>query len=227
MNLKRRKPPVQATDRETFEEQFAALCAGFNVPCTLPRRHAYFLGLAKMSIEQFARVVERCLADNGPEEMPTVNVLWKLHKAPRAAPVSPPAAPAVPDPEHIVYFANRLLFMHLRMRGGLVSTGEFAAAHGMKNCATSDELERCLAFKRALVAEFMGYVNEGEELATPAEFIRRWGLGLQRVSEVSAEEVRALAQIAIGPECAVPFPAFMARPIDSQRQVPAGFRGIA
>ncbi len=76
---------MQATDREAFEEQFAALCAGFNVPCTLPRRHAYFLGLAKMSLQQFARVVERCLADNGPEEMPTVSAMWRLHRERRLA----------------------------------------------------------------------------------------------------------------------------------------------
>lgn len=218
---------MQATDREAFEEQFAALCAGFNVPCTLPRRHAYFLGLAKMSLQQFARVVERCLADNGPEEMPTVSAMWRLHRERRLAQAVAEKSAEVPDPEHIVYFANRLLFMHLRHRAGLASPGEFKPAKGMENCTASAELQRCRDFKRDLVAEFMGYVNEGEELATPAEFIRRWGLGLQHVCEVSAEEVRALAQIAIGPECAVAFPTFMARPIDPVRQVPAGFRGVA
>lgn len=216
-----------SSDREAFEEQFAALCAGFNVPCTLPRRHAYFLGLAKMTIAQFARVVERVLTEANLEDMPTVTALWRVHRERRAVQAAAEKPPLVPDPEHIVYFANRLLFLHLRIRGGLGSSGKFIPAYGMADCTASPELERCLGFKRALVAEFMGYVNEGEELATPAEFIRRWSLGLRRVSEVSPDEAKALAQIAVEPECAIPFPAFMARPIDSVRQVPAGFRGIA
>ena len=71
------------------------LCAGFNVPVSV-RPDAYWKGMAKMSIIEFARCIEYALSEDGPEKIPNTKELWnirtklKTESRKRAAP--PPAA---------------------------------------------------------------------------------------------------------------------------------------
>lgn len=74
---------MNAGDREEFEKLIAELCAGFNVPPG-ERPAAYWKGLAKMSLGQFARVVEQALGEDGPEKIPTVRAVWDLHRKRRS-----------------------------------------------------------------------------------------------------------------------------------------------
>jgi len=91
------------------------------------------------------------------------------------------------------------------------STGVFIPAHGMVDCKASGELQRCLKFKRELVEQFGGFVRDGDEMATPAAFVRWWLGGLRKVSEVLPRTVKTLEQMAEHPDAQKPFPAFMAR----------------
>jgi len=84
---------VLQADREEFARQLRELCAGFNVPMG-EREAAYWRGLAKMEIATFARVVEHCLGDDGPDKIPTTRGVWALSKSMRAR--SAPAAPTRP-----------------------------------------------------------------------------------------------------------------------------------
>lgn len=66
-------------EREEFDKLVAELCAGYNVPLG-ERPTAYWKGLAKMSLGQFARVVEEALGEGGPEKIPSTHVIWDMHK---------------------------------------------------------------------------------------------------------------------------------------------------
>ncbi len=72
------------SDRPEFEAQLATLCSGFNVPMG-ERSGAYWLGLQKMDLATFARVVADALGEGGPEKMPTVGMCWTLSKKTRVA----------------------------------------------------------------------------------------------------------------------------------------------
>jgi hypothetical protein len=109
---------VQTADRPLFEDQLGALCAGFNVPMTELRTDAYWRGLQKMHLVQFARVVEYALSERGPERIPTVPQCWALLKQQRAtrpADVIQPVATATYDALHC--FAQRCLLRWLRENG--------------------------------------------------------------------------------------------------------------
>lgn len=72
-----------STDREEFEVQMALLCAGFNVPLG-DRVEAYWKGVAKMSLLEFARTVEYALGEEGPEKIPSTAQLWAIKKKMRS-----------------------------------------------------------------------------------------------------------------------------------------------
>jgi hypothetical protein len=76
-----------STDRADFEDHVKALCAGYNVPLG-DRIEAYWKGMQKMSLAEFARCVEHALGEEGPEKIPTTGQLWKIRKALKAYPVT-------------------------------------------------------------------------------------------------------------------------------------------
>jgi hypothetical protein len=164
---------MQSTDRPEFDEQLKILCAGYDKPVG-DRSEAYWKGLAKMSLIEFARCVEFCMTEEGPEKMPTAPGMWKIRKQLRSAPtiILPLKTQRHAPDSHMVFFANRLMLRHVVWRGGI---GEV-------------ELDRCLRAKAELVIEFAGYVREEDELATQGEFIRRFHLELGRVSKMAHEE---------------------------------------
>lgn len=80
-----------STDRAEFDAQLITLCAGYNIPVG-ERSSAYWLGLQKMELVTFARVVIECLGPDGPEKFPTVGVCWQIAKKLRAMRYPPRAA---------------------------------------------------------------------------------------------------------------------------------------
>jgi hypothetical protein len=207
---------VHANDRDEFKTILGQLCAAFGVPMTRAREEAFWIGLARMSLLAFRKCVEFAIGpDYDGTEFPRTGQIWKIYKGTAISPNAPDVKALPADQDHITYLANRLLFLHMTHRGGLGSTGTFipgtAKISGMNDCHASDELAACLKFKRELVAQFCGFVNEGDELATPAAFARWWAGGLAKVSEVLPRTMRNYAELAAEPESQKPFPAFMAR----------------
>jgi hypothetical protein len=71
---------MYAKDRGEFNQLLEKLYAGFNMPISDARLSAYWDGLAKMSLGQFAVAVEQALGPNGPERIPSVPAIWKISK---------------------------------------------------------------------------------------------------------------------------------------------------
>jgi hypothetical protein len=76
---------MHSGDHEEFKAQLKALCAGYNVPFG-DRGDAYWRGLEKMDLGSFARVVEFCLGEGGPDKIPTTGQCWAISKQLRARP---------------------------------------------------------------------------------------------------------------------------------------------
>jgi hypothetical protein len=72
-----------STDRDEFTAQLSILCAGFDKPLG-ERIEAYWKGLAKMSIVEFARCVDYALGPDGPDKLPAVPQIWALKRKLRA-----------------------------------------------------------------------------------------------------------------------------------------------
>jgi hypothetical protein len=207
---------VQAIDRDQFEEQLGVLCAGFNLPVTPHRRDAYWRGLGKMSLAQFARCVDLAVSEDGPDDMPTPKSIWRIHRALRSqgALVVSQDQPQEDSRDHLLFFANRMLLRHLTDRDGLGSTGRFVPAYGMVDCKPSSALIAARKFVRDLVDYWIAPVSEGDPDATPAEFIRQFAAGLSRVSRVDAKTLRTWRQHMEAPESNVPFAPHMGRKLE-------------
>ena len=79
-----------STDRKEFDAQMEILCGAYDKPLWA-RAEAYWKGLAKMSIIDFARCVEYAVGQNGPEKVPTTHDMWTIWRKLRA---ERPRAPA-------------------------------------------------------------------------------------------------------------------------------------
>lgn len=186
---------MQLVDRPQFDELFRRLCAGLNTPPTKHRNEALWTGLRKMSLVQFERVVDRGLEEDGLEEVST-KAIWRIHRHGRASGPSAVQASAIanPEPDHLEWFANRLLFDHIAARGGL-----------------GPELAEARRVKRSLVDEFLGYIREGDEMATPAAYLRSWKILLKRISPIERNLLERWDRWIQDPEANVPFGPHMAR----------------
>lgn len=203
-----------STDRGEFEIQLGALCAGFNVPATKDRQEAYWTGLAKMSLSQFVRVVSFALGEAGPERFPTVNAVWQIHKKARHnTEVKKQNVPQIEDQDHLLFFANRMFFKHMVNRGGLGSIGTFVEGYGMRYCKSSDELRSARKAVRDLVDYFSGPICDGDDMATPAEFVAQLIVALDRVSKIDAKTITAWGQMVKHPDAHKPFAPHMGRPL--------------
>jgi hypothetical protein len=83
---------VQTADRGEFEQRAKVLFAGFNVPASPERVEAYWNGLQRMSLPDFAKSVQHALGENGPEKIPTVNGLWGIRKRLQGSPTGEPVS---------------------------------------------------------------------------------------------------------------------------------------
>ena len=190
---------MQSSEIGEFETALGTLCAGYDVPVTKARKDAYWAGLRKMSLQQFTRVVEFALSEDGPEDLPTTKAIWKMLRqlrAPGSAPGVQTSAPSA-EPDHLEYWANRMLLANCIARGGF----------------GTPELEAVLEMKRELVADFCRFIREGDELATPSEFMTQWIQGLQRVSKIDAGLHDTWVEYLGEPEAQKPFKPEMGRPL--------------
>lgn len=96
-------------------------------------------------------------------------------------------------------FANRLMLLHMRTRGGL-----------------GHELQPCRNVTKRLIKEFAAYILDGDELATPREFCRVWVIEIEKVSPVRAELIRLLKEHDGGND---PFPKRYAQGIDPTKEM--------
>lgn len=158
------------TERSEFDDHLGTLCAGFNVPVTELRSEAYWRGLAKMHLGQFARVVEHALGPDGPERIPTSSQCWSIWRQIRnARPKAPDARPPLDQPtfDSLHTFGNRCLLRYVTTLGGVEPS----------------TLERLVAEKNRLAEQFRLI---GSEEAITADEVRTAMLrGFARVAGVA------------------------------------------
>lgn len=82
---------MQDTDAKSFDRALSRLCAGFDVPVTDARREAYWRSFRKLSVLEFAGLVDTALVESTFTSLPTVGALWELHRK-LQTPVSTPTA---------------------------------------------------------------------------------------------------------------------------------------
>ena len=71
---------MQDTDAKSFERAILRLCAAFDVPLTDARREAYWRSFRKVSVLEFAGLIDAALIESTFASMPTVGALWELHR---------------------------------------------------------------------------------------------------------------------------------------------------
>jgi hypothetical protein len=101
------------------------------------------------------------------------------------------------EPDHLLYFANRLLFGHLKDRGGI----------------GSEELTAALKVKREAIEWFTQPIRDEDESATPAEFVTQFAKSLGKVSKLAHSTRHRWGKLLKEPWALKPFPIQMARPL--------------
>jgi hypothetical protein len=174
-------------ERAEFDLVVGRLCAAFNIPLG-DRPDAYFNAFGKkMTLGRFSECVdfacsEEYAAGKVKPPFPDVHAIWRIHRQLRSMARLPELPKRAEPPRNLHHLANRLLTDHVISRGGLGSLGRFVEARGMVECMSSEELLACRRFADGLVRQFAGFVRERDELATPAEFLRQFMHGLDRIS---------------------------------------------
>jgi hypothetical protein len=107
--------------------------------------------------------------------------------------------------DNLYQWSNRLLLIHTIARGGLASSGRFESGY-LRDPKASAELEAIQRDKAALVREFCDYIREGEELATPREFLRRFVEMLKRHGHIDTTALERFRKLAMTADAKLPFP---------------------
>lgn len=130
----------------------------------------------------------------------------ELRELIRTEQTAPKPVPA-PTPDHLRFFANRLLWNYLRARGGMGSLpGQTSPA--------LDDLRRGL---RMIVDDFAEAIRAGDDLATPAEFAARWRRLAERHGPLPSAHARTIARLEESPEAREPFPMRMIRDLSESQ----------
>ena len=98
-----------------------------------------------------------------------------------------------PKNDNLANFGGRMLLRHMISSGGL-----------------AEQLPASVQFVGELVTEFTAYVAEGDEMATPAEFIRRMATGLANIKPLAEETRQIWERWMNDPRCQGPFKPHMA-----------------
>lgn len=192
---------MQSADFPEFEELVGQLCAGYEVPATKARKDAHWAGCRALALAQYRRCVEFALSEEGPEDLPTPKGIWRIHRGFRAAGLPRAQGAAAADTrDHLAYWANRLLLVHISSRGC-----------GSVNGTASAELQACLKLQRELITWFAAPIREGDPDCTPAEFLRQWMAGLQEISSIEPGTYARWCALLEQAGMQEPFPPSMAR----------------
>lgn len=165
---------MYSTDREQFDVQLSLLCQGYGF-WVGDRSEAYWKGLSKMSLPSFARCVEFALSEDGPEKIPNVHGVWKIHRGLRASGPNQEGTAPQKEPEYGKWLIRvNLLFLTylMRRRLGGREQGDINIAGRRKRC-----LELVAIF------EEMEAANDPE--ATKVEMKKRFDAVMSRTPDAS------------------------------------------
>jgi hypothetical protein len=125
--------------------------------------------------------------------------MWMRKAGPTVKPKHSPFQPSpkshIPEQDHILYLANRMLARHMMSRHGL----------------PAQELEAILKVKRDIITWFTQPILEGDEMATPKAFVTQFAQALGKVSPLTQDTRRAWGALIREPAAESPFAPSMAR----------------
>ena len=209
-----------STDRTEFDAQLEILCAGYDRPVG-NRSEAYWKACAKMSLIEFARIVEHAISPDGPTKFPSTHDVWDILKKLRTESRRRTIEQPQDARDHLEFYGNRLLLRHMGDRRGLGSMGKFVPGHGLVDCGASAELLDCRRAMKAVVDWFTEPVRDDADDATPAAFIESAMKAIAAVSIITPATIREWSTQMQDPAAHVPFPAWMARPLPRTNAVPS------
>lgn len=167
-----------STDKPEFETQLTMLCQGYGFWLG-DRLEAYWKGLQKMTLVQFARCVEYALSEEGPEKIPNTHGVWKIHRELRQWPTAPTPEPPPPEVGKWLGYVNGLFLKYLLHRR--VTLGETADIN------LAARRQRC----RDIAAWFEGLEAERDPEATMADLERKFKAAMHAIPDAIAAEVAA------------------------------------
>lgn len=170
---------MNSTDRNDFDLLMGKLCMGLGVKPEPARIQTYWDGLhVKMSIIQFARVVEHCLDEGGVDKMPKLPEVWKIwrqvkDKSRRAAPAQ--AADTPPDQTWGLQLVNSMFLTYLHQRRVIDRfTGDLHFEDRRIACRT--------------LAEFWDGCRAEDMTPTLGECLEAFGAAMRRIPDGSGPE---------------------------------------
>lgn len=188
---------MQSTEREEFKNQLVILCSAFNVPIG-DREEAYSKGLSKMSLIEFARVVEHVIGEGGPERIPTTGQCWNILRTIKSKPVMQlgyVAKPQTSRQDNLAFFANRIMLRYLIMEKTI-------------------DVWATLKIKNRLVKDFAAFIRDADPDATKSEFVRRFIAACKKLKPMNAEHSEQWKKIVEHPAGQIAFPQSYAERID-------------
>jgi hypothetical protein len=205
---------MQTSDREAFDKLSRQLCMGCGAMPNPERLESFWSAFRKLSLVEWTRMVEAAMGEDGIEKL-SVQAMWALRKKGRsqAESVERDKAKADTDPDCLEYFANRILWQHVRARCGLGSKGQFVPGYGMRDCTPSPELAACLQARRELVDIFTGLALEHDPDATAAKFVAAWVRRLKAIGEVKENTLEAYREFCRAESSKRPFTAAFVRKV--------------
>jgi hypothetical protein len=108
---------VNNNQRTEFNDLLAKLYGGFNMPISDSRTEAYWAGLSKMSLGNFASAVEYALGEHGPDRIPSSSAIWKISNTIRSRNAAPVQQHAPVDRQsRCLMLVNGLFLKYLSRR---------------------------------------------------------------------------------------------------------------
>lgn len=149
---------MQESDFDRFDRALKRLCAGFDTPPTDARRDAYWRSFRKLTILEFSGLVDMALTESSFTSMPTVGVLWDLHRKLHASDPAPSQQMGPTLQEQLMAWASSRA--HAMMKRGEITPLEFSRPwtfcyREWHDSAKPKHLQRC--------AECIGVVLETDD----------------------------------------------------------------
>ena len=203
---------MRGMDEPKFRTILASLAEVFTHEISAPFAALYWEALKDLAIEQIEAGAKFWIKTGKRFPKPAELRAERFQETSRAFKPDP----RMEGPDHLLFFANRLPLTHMMARGALGSTGTYKAGFGMVDCRASDELLAARKVVHDLVDEFSAYVRDGDELATPAQFIRLFVLALDRVSKIDPIAMNAFNRTLKQSATEKPFVRSMARSLPAE-----------
>ena len=163
-----------STDKPEFEVQLTLLCQGYGFWLG-DRLEAYWKGLSKMHLSSFVRCIDFALSEDGPEKIPNVHGIWKIHREMRERGMAHIAKPSMPAPAENKWLRHvNGLFLKYLARRRLTQAFKGDLNIGMRR-------SECLS----LAKFFEGLEMEGDSEATVVELRSKFYRSMDRIQDAA------------------------------------------